>query len=113
MLISTPNILSLKSRFRFLGTGFFYSFNPMDATNYDGMQHISSITFDQYRYIAKKFSFDVSSIGVDKYQSTSKYLLVFLPLLFFISTIRRIDFKIHNKLKLLLGRTLFINFQKS
>ncbi|MEX0968762.1 MAG: class I SAM-dependent methyltransferase, partial [Bacteroidia bacterium] len=33
LYISTPNILSLKSRFRFLFRGFYYSFKPLELKN--------------------------------------------------------------------------------
>jgi 2-polyprenyl-3-methyl-5-hydroxy-6-metoxy-1,4-benzoquinol methylase len=49
LMVSTPNILSLKSRVRFLFTGFFYSFKPLDHQNNDGLQHLASLTIDQYR----------------------------------------------------------------
>lgn len=54
-LISTPNILSLKSRFRFLFTGFFYSFKPLDIDTVGGFQHLSALTLDQYRDLGKKW----------------------------------------------------------
>ena len=54
LIISTPNILSLKSRLRFLASGFFYSFKPLDENDNDRLQHVSSLSFDQYQYIGKK-----------------------------------------------------------
>jgi len=112
LIISTPNILSLKSRFRFLVSGFFYSFKPLDMNDNDGLQHVSSKTIDQYHYIAKKNGFTIDTATVDKYQSTSKYLLLLWPFLYLFTRLMRIDFKIHNNIKWLLGRKLFIVFKK-
>lgn len=112
LIISSPNILSLKSRFRFLVSGFFYSFKPLDVNDNHGLQHVSSLTLDQYNYLARKNGFTVDTVRVDKYQSTSKYLLWLWPFLYLFTRIMRIDFRIHNDIKLMLGRVLFIAFRK-
>jgi len=112
-IFSTPNILSLKSRLRFFLSGFCYSFNPLDMNNFDGMQHISSITYDQYCYLAAKYKFKPGDISFDKKQNTSLILLIFYPLLFLFSCIKGKGFKRHNIFKLLVGRTLFVCFSKN
>ena len=111
--LSTPNILSLKSRIRFLKTGFYYSFNPLEMDNYDGLQHIASLTIDQYNFIAIKNNFKEADIEVDRFQSTSRWLYIFLyPLLFLFSSNNKLN-TIHNQKKLLLGRLLFLNFKNN
>ena len=112
LLISTPNILSLKSRMRFLLSGFHYSFKPLDLTRFDGMQHVSSLSFDQYQYLARKFGFSVRATSADKHQSTSTALSFMRPLLALFSLIRGFDNTLHNNSTMLLGRTLFISFEK-
>ena len=113
LYISTPNILSLKSRMRFLMSGFFYSFNPLEMNNYDGLQHVSSLTLDQYNYLAVKNNFTKAEIEIDKKQSTSTYLLVLLyPILFLYRIIKKVKSN-HNQTKLLLGRILFLTFNKN
>ena len=112
LIISTPNILSLKSRVRFLLSGFFYSFGPLELDKHDGLQHVSSITYDQFRYIAKKKGFTIDTISVDKYQLTSKFLLGLWPFLYLYPRTKGKGFSIHNDIKLLLGRILFIAFTK-
>jgi cyclopropane fatty-acyl-phospholipid synthase-like methyltransferase len=111
LMISTPNILSLKSRAMFLLSGFFYGFKPIDTSKAYGLSHVSSITLDQYNYIANKNGFDVYRVEVDKYQSTSKLLLWLWIFLYAFTKLRKIDFSAHNNLKVLLGRKLFIAFQ--
>lgn len=113
LYISTPNILSLKSRMRFLMSGFFYSFNPLEMNNHDGLQHVSSLTLDQYNYLAVKNNFTKAVIEIDKKQSTSKYLLIFLyPILLLYRIIKHFKSN-HNQTKLLLGRILFLTFNKN
>jgi SAM-dependent methyltransferase len=112
LLISTPNILSLKSRFRFLFTGFFYSFKPLDLKETNDLQHISALTLDQLRYLSMKNGFDLNKFAHDKVQNSSVFLLLFWPLLWIYSKITKTDFRVHNKLALLIGRILFLKFDK-
>lgn len=111
--LSTPNISSLKSRVRFLLRGFHYSFGPLDLKNHDGLQHVASLTLDQYNYIAVKNGFHEAEFDIDRKQSTSRWFLLLLyPLLFLI---RKLSNKstFHNQKKLLLGRLLFLNFKNN
>ena len=110
--VSTPNILSLKSRMRFLACGFFYSFAPLDLENKRSLEHVSSLTLDQYRYLAHRNGFEIASIGVDKRQNTSVMLLGITPLLWLLAKLQRVPFGVHGDMRLLLGRTLFIAFRR-
>lgn len=111
--VSTPNILSLKSRFHFLLRGFSYSFGQLDLNNYDGLQHVASLTLDQYNYVAVKNGFHTANFEIDRKQSTSKWLLVLLYPLIFINTKLKKTPTFHNQSKLLLGRLLFLNFKNN
>ena len=104
--------LSMKSRFRFLLTGFFYSFNPLNLDETDGLQHVSALTFDQFRYLGKKNGFSLSRIAYDKIQNSSVLLLLFWPFLWIYTRITKVDFSSHNKIALLIGRILFLKFDK-
>jgi SAM-dependent methyltransferase len=112
LYISTPNILSLKSRIRFLFRGFAYAFKPLELENYDGLQHVASLTLDQYNYLAVKHGFGTAEIACDRVQNTSRWLyFLFFPLLWINQKIK--GFKpIHNQKTLLLGRLLFMVFTK-
>ena len=109
--ISTPNILSLKSRIRFMFTGFFYSFKPLEITNYDGLQHVASLTLDQYDYLAVKRGFKRAEYSFDKRQTTSVLLLVLYPILWLMSRIKKTG-SFHNQLDLLTGRIIFLKYEK-
>ncbi len=112
LLFSTPNILSLKSRIRFLFSGFYYSFKPLDHKNNDGLQHVSALTVDQYNNLGIRYNFKKMDIFIDKRQSTSKFYLFFIPILWLYCKIKSINYKIHNKFDYLTGRILFIVFKK-
>lgn len=112
LFLSTPNILSLKSRLRFLLTGFHYSFDPLDPARHDGLQHVTARTLDQYDYLAQRNGLRLATIGYDIPQYSSLALLWLWPLVWLGSLYLRTDFRRHNSLTLLLGRKLFAVFQK-
>ncbi len=113
LAVSTPNILSLKSRIRFLYSGFYYSFEKLDHNNTDGLQHLSSITIDQYANLGISTGFRTPEVHIDKKQSTSKIYLFFLyPLIRLYCKLKNIDYKTHNKIDFLTGRILFMIFRK-
>ena len=112
LFLSTPNILSLKSRLRFLLTGFHYSFDPLDPARHDGLQHVTARPLDQYDYLARRHGLQLLEIGYDIPQYSSLALLWLWPLLWLSSLYLRTDFWRHNALTLLLGRKLFVVFEK-
>ena len=96
---------------RFLFSGFFYSFKRLEPGNEDGLQHIASLTLDQYNYLAVKNGFKPAEVEIDLKQRSSRGWLLFLfPALFIYRKIKKID-NVHNHPKLLLGRLLFLTFQ--
>lgn len=113
LLFSTPNILSLKSRLMFLFSGFFYSFGAIDHGCSDGLQHISSLTCDQYRNLGVRSHLVLTDVSADKKQRSSAlwYCLLY-PLIRLYCLIRHIDHRLHNTHVLLVGRILFMNFTK-
>ena len=112
LYITTPNIMSIKSRLKFLKTGFFYQFFPLDMNNSDGLQHICSRTLDQYNYIAIHNNYRKAEVEIDKFQRTSVgfYILLY-PILFLFRKNNKLN-RLHNDLNLLLGRLLFLTFIK-
>ena len=112
LYVSTPNILSMKSRFRFLFRGFPYAFKPLVMNQHDGMQHVASLSLNQYNYLAQKHGFMEAEYGIDRLQSTSRWLRVLLsPLMLLVRKIQGYS-PIHNQKELLLGRLLFMVFSK-
>lgn len=112
LIFSTPNILSLKSRLRFLFTGFYYSFKPLDHANTDGLQHIASLTVDQYDNLALINGMSPYKLSFDKRQSTSRWLVFLIPFLWVFSKIKSVPYLIHNRYDLLTARILFFTYKK-
>ena len=84
-IFSTPNISSLKSRFRFLLTGYFYSHGPLDPTVHDPVsQHIAAFTPDRYQFILARSGLELKTVETDKFQSTSMWLSGLSPIIRFL-----------------------------
>ena len=117
LVFTTPNILSLKSRVRFLLTGFFYSFGPLTPFDRDPVnQHISPLTLNRYVWSLSRHGFRVCRMATDRIQRAS-LLLSFLVPLVRLST--RIEFgasrlaREQNSWTTLLGRKLLIVARKA
>ena len=83
-LLTTPNILTLKSRVRFLFTGYFYGFPPLDPAVRDPVsQHITAHTLDRYRWRLAQCGLELVGLKTDKYQRTSMLLGFLIPLIRF------------------------------
>jgi len=68
-IFTTPNIMNIVSRLRFLLSGFYILFSPLDersdVTRHD---HINPITWYYYRYSLSKTGFTTDSISVDRWK---------------------------------------------
>ena len=112
LLFSTPNILSLKSRMRFLWTGFYSAFGPLEHERQDGLQHVASLTKDQYVNLAVISGFEVHSISFDKRQRSSRWLMFLWPIMWLVCKLKGRDFSVHNQYDLLTARVLFVEQRK-
>lgn len=80
-LFTTPNILSLKSRMRFLLSGYFYSFGTLDPAVRDpASQHITPFTLDRYLWRLGQSGLHLSRLATDKRQTSSLLLGFLMPL---------------------------------
>ena len=112
LYVTTPNILSLKSRLSFLLIGYPYSFRSLDLGRDDGLQHVAAYSLGQYRYVAHRAGFSLTAFDVDKLQNTSIALLPLWPILWFFGCTTPRTRGEHNCLRLLLGRVLFMEYTK-
>ena len=131
LVITTPNILNLKSRIRFLVFGFFNLFGPLhlrESELHSAGGHINPVSSFYLTHSLLDAGFDNVCLTIDKRQTTSTFWLVllFLPIkIFSILTIGRekaryqtID--IHNErfvrqmnsMDVLLGRTIVVGCRK-
>lgn len=85
MVVTTPNVLNMKSRLRYLVTGFANLFGPLPVKNQDRFSTSGHITPIPYFYLAHAMldcEFHDLKLSTDKLQSSSRYLnILFAPLL--------------------------------
>jgi len=112
LLFTTPNILSLKSRWLFLWTGYMYSFEPLDVNENDPVtQHVSALTLDQYIWHLQQAGLTLTDQITDKYQTTSRLLSPLIPIIRAVAWLRyrgRLSTRRQNSLTALLGRKLVL-----
>jgi len=90
LVLTTPNILSLKSRLRFLLTGCYYSFGLLTPFTKDPIhQHISPFTLNRYAWMLSQHGLSVSRVTTDKMQNTSLLLSCLMPLVWLSALLRR------------------------
>jgi ubiquinone/menaquinone biosynthesis C-methylase UbiE len=131
LVISTPNILNLKSRIRFLIFGFYNLFGPLhfrESELHSTGGHINPVSIFYLTHSLVDAGFDEIKASIDKKQGTSKAWLPFLyfPIKLF-STITLIKeknkyktvdvfnetfVKQMNSLDILLGRTIILGCKK-
>lgn len=80
VLFTTPNILSLKSRLRFLFTGFFYSFGPLEPFTRDPIsQHVAPFSLNRYEWMMSQHGLRFAGVETDKIQASSVLLSPLVP----------------------------------
>jgi len=112
LFFSTPNILSLKSRIRFLLTGFFSAFKPLNHQGIEGRQHVAALTVDQFTFLSQRAGFSTVDISIDKKQKSSLWWSGLIPMIWFWCFIKGIPFQLHNRNQYLMGRLLFFKITK-
>lgn len=79
-IFTTPNIMSLKSRVKFLFTGCFYSHAPLDPKVVNPVnQHIAAFTPDRYRWLLAQSGLDLTGLACDKFGHSSLALAGLWP----------------------------------
>lgn len=131
LVVTTPNILNVNSRLRFLFYGFWNLFGPLPIThreNYAIGGHINPITSFHLNHALLEAGFTDPRLTVDRYQRSSLLGLVIvgLPILLFgrwlqyreVTRYRSVDDVNHpfvtqmNSLDILAGRTVIIGVRK-
>lgn len=84
VMFTTPNILSLKSRMRFLLTGFYYSFGPLEPFTRDPVsQHITPFTVNRYEWMMSQHGLRLTGLETDRIQTSSILLSLLVPFIRF------------------------------
>ena len=80
VMFTTPNILSLKSRLRFLFTGFFYSFGPLEPFTRDPVsQHIAPFSVNRYEWMMSQHGLRLNGLETDRIQTSSVLRSLLVP----------------------------------
>ncbi len=79
-IISTPNISSLRSRWRWLWTGFHNkNKTPLDETNPNPLHHINMMSFPRLRYILHSNNLRISKITMNRIKLVSWLYFLLAP----------------------------------
>lgn len=132
VVVTTPNILNINSRLRFLWFGFWNLFGPLPVKHgelYSTGGHINPISVFYIGHGLMDANFDDVSVTVDKYQRSSiaKLILLWLPIKIFAAMIWRKEVKRYktinkdnaplvremNTVPMLLGRTVIVSARKA
>ena len=87
LIISTPNISSLRSRWRWLMTGHHNKCKtPLDENNPNPLHHIGMISFPEIRYLLHTNGFRIKKVIENRIKLISWLYVVFVPFSFLITS---------------------------
>jgi SAM-dependent methyltransferase len=78
-IISTPNVLNLNSRWRYLHSGFTVLFDPLLLSSADPVHtsgHIDPVTYYYLAYQLRRAGFRSTSVEYDRFKTSARFLLV-------------------------------------
>lgn len=80
LLVSTPNIISLRSRMRFFGSGFYNCDpRPLEESSRHPMHHIGLRTFPELRYLLHTSGFQITDVAATHTKAITYAYSVFVP----------------------------------
>ena len=110
LILTTPNIVSLRSRVRFLGSGFFHrDAMPLNETARHGLHHIGLRSFPQLRYDLHTLGFQLQEVAATHVKPVSYLYGIFIPWMFLYTVIafRKEKDRIQKKRNREILRTLY------
>jgi 2-polyprenyl-3-methyl-5-hydroxy-6-metoxy-1,4-benzoquinol methylase len=80
LVVSTPNIISLRSRMRFFGSGFYNCDpRPLDESARHPMHHIGLRTFSELRYMLRTSGFELTAVAATHTKPITYAYSIFVP----------------------------------
>jgi 2-polyprenyl-3-methyl-5-hydroxy-6-metoxy-1,4-benzoquinol methylase len=80
VVISTPNISSLRSRWRWFWTGHHHKCGaPLDEAHPSPMHHVGMISYPELRYLLHTHGFRISAVTTNRVKAISWVYALFLP----------------------------------
>ncbi len=81
LVITTPNISALRSRWRWLLTGFHNKCKtPLDETNPNPLHHVNMLDFPKLRYLLHREGFEVCRVTTNRYKAATWPYAMLAPL---------------------------------
>lgn len=81
LILSTPNISSLRSRWRWFWTGFHDKAKaPLDATHPTPLHHISMVDFPKLAYMLERAGLQIEAVSTNRVKTVSWFYAPFAPL---------------------------------
>lgn len=116
VLITTPNIMNIKSRLYFLLRSYFNNFRyfpqPSNQRELLGL-HVNPIPFGELRYILNRYGFRIGAVSCNRFTRKYPWLMPFLrPLIHFMTRWKNREAGVLLKRELLDGDTLIVSAQK-
>lgn len=116
VVITTPNIMNIKSRLYFLLRSYFTDFRyfpqPYKERGVLGL-HINPIPFGELSYILNRYGFHIETITCNRFTTKYPVLMPFLkPLIYFMTRRKNREADILLKRELFEGDTLIVSAQK-
>lgn len=72
LVLSTPNINAIRSRWRFLWSGFHNKFKlPLEERRRDPLHHVNPIGFPELRYVLHTSGFRIERVGANRIKAAS------------------------------------------
>ena len=79
-IVTTPNIVSIRSRVRFFGSGFYHQDpRPLNESARHPLHHISLKTFAELRYALETSGLSVTAVGHTHIKPVSRIYAIFYP----------------------------------
>lgn len=80
LVLTTPNIVSLRSRVRYFASGFFHKDpRPLDEDGHHPLHHIGLTTFPELRYALHTSGFRLLEVGCTHWKAVSLPYAVYIP----------------------------------
>ena len=91
-IISTPNINSLRSRWKWLMTGHHHKCDtPLDENNPNPLHHIGMISFHEIRYMLHTNGFKIQEVTTNRIKWINWIYSLIIPLAYMITTYRYLN----------------------
>ena len=88
LIISTPNVSSLRSRWRWFMSGHHHKCNnPLDENNPSPLHHVRMISFPEIRYLLHTSGFRIDAVTTNRVKAISWLYAIYVPFVYLFTSI--------------------------